>query len=242
MISCDRSWLLRVLGLLILGLGFVTSSNSISFGQSSQNAAVPDRGVRANGSYSVSDIERISLTNGNVGLSIPLAELPPIAGGRLSFGIRAVYNSKLWDAKRDEVKTDAIPASTYVKDVPQLGDGGGWRIGGAYSIDFKDSRFDFGRQDPSPDDPEYDLLTQNQWVKVILTDPDGATHELRPADYTPYQGIREFLWGFYRQTPDSVGGTMRYYSLDGSYVWARMFSISSPISWEVYLRDGTTIV
>ncbi len=103
--------------------------------------------MRANSSYSVSDIERISPDQRNGGLSIPLAELPPIAGGRLSFGVRAVYNSKLRDAKRDEVKTDGIPASTYLKDIPQPGDGGGWRIGAAYSIDFKDSRFDSGRQD-----------------------------------------------------------------------------------------------
>lgn len=50
-----------------------------------QTAARPDRGVMKGASYSVSDIENIGLTNGNVNLSIPLASLPLIAGGKLGF-------------------------------------------------------------------------------------------------------------------------------------------------------------
>jgi hypothetical protein len=60
-----------------------------------QEASRPDRGVMPNGSYSISDIENINVLNGNVNIRIPLASLPPIAGGKLSWTITAQYNSKI---------------------------------------------------------------------------------------------------------------------------------------------------
>lgn len=75
---------------------------SFSIQITGQTAARPDRGVQPQGSYSVSDIDNINLRNGNVSISIPLASLPPMAGGKLSWTLRAVYNSKLWDAKKEE--------------------------------------------------------------------------------------------------------------------------------------------
>ncbi|MBZ5554701.1 MAG: hypothetical protein LAO21_18440 [Acidobacteriia bacterium] len=68
-----------------------------------QAPARPDRGIVPLGTYAISDIENINLSNGNVNLSIPLASLPPIAGGKLSWTVRAVYNSKLWDVTKEEV-------------------------------------------------------------------------------------------------------------------------------------------
>src|ERR1051325_3126392 len=65
-------------------------------------AARPDRGTRPNGSYTVSDVENISLQNGNLNLNIPLASLPPIAGGKLSWSLNAYYNSKVWDVSRTQ--------------------------------------------------------------------------------------------------------------------------------------------
>src|SRR2546425_4604319 len=103
-----------------------------------QTAARPDRGAMPGASYSVSDIESISLTNGNVNLSIPLAALPPIAGGKLGFSVNAVYNSKIWDVTRTEVRPDTL-LPTYVRDNLQVnanGTAGGWKIGGAYSLEF----------------------------------------------------------------------------------------------------------
>ena len=126
-----------------------------------QTASRPDRGVRPVGSYSVSDIENISLTNGNVNLSIPLAGLPPMAGGGLSWMLRAEYSSKLWDKPGVEVY-QAPPLSNYTASSLQLGDGGGWRIGGRYNITI------------------------------------------------------------------SVNATMRYYSFDGSYLWAKNDVRSQP--------------
>ena len=70
---------LQFVGALILMVGF----SSLALGQ--QTAARPDRGTMPGATYQTSDIENISLSNGNVNLSIPLASLPPMAGGKLSW-------------------------------------------------------------------------------------------------------------------------------------------------------------
>jgi hypothetical protein len=80
----------------------------VAFDCQGQPAARPNRGTMPTGSYTVSDIENISLTNGNVNLSIPLAALPPIAGGKLGLVVRAEYNSKQWDTVRNEVQPDPL--------------------------------------------------------------------------------------------------------------------------------------
>ena len=85
----------------ILSLSAVTA-----FGQTT--AARPDRGTRPNGSYAVSDLENISLQNGNVNLNIPLASLPAIAGGKLSWTLTAQYSSKVWDVR--EPRKSAKPS------------------------------------------------------------------------------------------------------------------------------------
>jgi hypothetical protein len=227
-----------------------------------QNAAArPDRGIRPVGSYSVSDIESVSLSNGNVHLSIPLASLPPLAGGKLGVTLSASYNSKLWDFKRKERASNVMGSPNFVQDNPQLSDNGGWRIGGTYSLDFRDSREDFDWLAPScapgpgceGGDIEYCLLTRNFFKKAVLTTPDGSTHELRPVDYSPYQMLHEFLWGYYKDLPDSLcsgnpcdptctTGVMRYYSFDGSFIWAKCYPHDSEVRWEIYLPDGTHIV
>src|SRR5690349_15377689 len=85
----------------LMGVGLLVAT-AILFppAVSAQTAARPDRGLVPGASYSVSDTEAISLTNGNLNLSIPLASLPPIAGGKLNFSLSAIYNSKLWNITR----------------------------------------------------------------------------------------------------------------------------------------------
>lgn len=92
-----------------------------SFGQS---AARPDRGATLNRNYLMSDIENINLQNGGVQLSIPLASLPPIAGGKLSWTVSANYNSKIWDMLRMQEEPLGTVFLPYVVDVPvQAADG-----------------------------------------------------------------------------------------------------------------------
>ncbi|HIK12993.1 MAG TPA: hypothetical protein IGS52_22495, partial [Oscillatoriaceae cyanobacterium M33_DOE_052] len=217
---------------------------SLSLTAEAQTASRPDRGIRPIGSYSVSDIENISLNNGNVNLSIPLASLPPIAGADLSFVLRAIYNSKLWDMKGREEAGD-IGRPGYTEQTLQLGDVGGWTVGGIYTITIHHRDEDhIGVPPRDGSDPEF-YLQAYRW-KVILTTPDGAKHELRPLDYPSYPGNRDYMRGYYKDIPaaDQINQPMRYYSSDGSYLWARIDPPppgGGPISWAVYLPDGTIV-
>ena len=224
---------------------FVVSSfillMSFSKGVVAQTAARPDRGFMPNGSYSVSDIEQISLQNGNLGLTIPLASLPPIAGGNLSWTINAHYNSKIWNINRQEYIGERSDGSNvyYVVDTPELSDQANWRISGQYEIDIREASFDFAYQlPPVADEPDYSLMVNYNWYRVVLRMPDGAEHELRPLDYSPFAGGKEFLYGYYNATP-YTHGAMRYYSFDGSYLFA---TVTSYNNWTVYLPNGTKVV
>ena len=213
-------------------------ATTVAFGQTT--AARPDRGKMPNGSYSVSDIENVSLQNGNVNLNIPLASLPSIAGGKLSWTLSAQYNSKIWDVVRTQEVGEAFDLSEvfYVVDSVQTSDRGGWRITGQYTIGFRDAHEDFNYQIPMVgDEPDRTLMINNSWYKAVLVMPDGSEHELRPVDYTPFPGGKDFLWGYYKETP-FTHGTMRYYSYDGSFIYA---TVTASGDWTVYLADGTRV-
>jgi hypothetical protein len=222
----------------------ILSAPVIAWGQTT--AARPDRGTMPNGSYAVSDIENVSLQNGNVNLTIPLASLPPLAGGKLSWTITAHYNSKTWDVARQQaIGEDSSGAQHYYEiDAVQQSERGGWQISGQYQIEIREAYFDFDYQlPPVADEPDYSLMANYNWYKVVLIMPDGAEHELRPLDYSPFLGGpflggKPFLFGYYSQTP-YTHGTMRYYSYDGSYLYA---TITSETNWTVYLPDGTKVI
>jgi hypothetical protein len=227
----------RLYGNLCLLLAILTLTAGSVFSQTT--AARPDRGTRPNGSYSVSDIENISLQNGNVNLNIPLAGLPPIAGGKLSWTLNAQYNSKVWDVVRTQQIGQDFQnhPQYYVVDSVQQSDRGDWRITGQYQIEIRNATSDFNYQLPSAADPDYPLMVNYNWYKVLIIMPDGSEHELRPLDYSPFPGGKEFLYGYYSQTP-FVNGTMRYYSYDGSFLFA---TIAANGDWTVYLPDGTRV-
>ncbi|HEV7746336.1 MAG TPA: hypothetical protein VGO56_15175, partial [Pyrinomonadaceae bacterium] len=221
--------------------------------------ARPDRGVSPGGVYSVSDIENINLQNGNVNLSIPLASLPPIAGGKLGLTLTANYNSKIWNVMRQEKEGSALPYRTYTVDVPTISDVsdspdfGGWVIGGSYRLFTRVASMDFDYAIPPPPEPGSSELAewqrlQHPWYKLVLQTPDGAEHELRPiGNHEMYQGVdhpRSYLWGYFKDSPDSTGSPMRYYSTDGTYLSAIINPAghSSGISWTMFLPDGTQVI
>src|ERR1051325_9808220 len=166
---------------LLVGLLIVISVSALF-----RSTARPDRGVMPVGAYSVSDIENINLTNGNVNLNIPLASLPPVAGGKLSWTINASYNSKVWDQiTEEELITGVPPIHNPVRRLQAAVSS--WAIGQMYRIDVIDAHSDYNYQPPNPPDPErgfpgdpdYQYLTDHPaWYKVVLTMPDGSTHEL----------------------------------------------------------------
>ena len=234
--------------------------SSLSATAAAQSAARPDKGMRPTGSYAVSDIEKVSMTNGNVNVSIPLASLPPIAGGKLSWTIAANYNSKMWDMNRvEEQDTSTIPFTRWITNHIQASSNSSWIIGAGYRIDVTESHDDVDWRDPLcgdhteppyPCDPDFQLLQQHpSWFKVTLTTPDGAVHELRPTDGSgAYNGFaRPYLFQYSWKTPATTNTTMNYYSYDGSYLWAaidpwvRATDGLNPVNWSVYLPDGTRI-
>jgi RHS repeat-associated protein len=224
----------------LLTLAVLIFSPLTSLGQTS--AARPDRGAIPGSSYALSDIEHINLQNGNVNLTIPLASLPAIAGGKLSWTINAIYNSKLWNITRTEADAPDHQYRPYVIDTPQIGDYTGWQITGQYIMSLRDAHEDFDYQTEMPPDSmpytEYYLRVNYNWYKVVLTMPDGSEHEFRPMDYSPYVAGDSFLHGYYKENPYQ-NGTMRYYTFDGSHMYAR---ITSLLDWTVYMPDGTRII
>lgn len=208
-----------------------------------QTAARPDRGTGPVGSFAVSDIDTVNLMNGDLNVTIPLASLPPIAGGKLGFGFTAVYNSKLWNVVRRQVLTREAPIYNYVEDVVQMADNGGWRIPTGFGLFHRDSHDDFDWVTPGPNDgdADYDIFRlYPNWHKTFFTTPDGAEHELKPLGYTPFWGGRPYLRGYYKDSSATVGSALRYYSTDGSFIWARVNPPGDPsgILWEVYMPDG----
>src|SRR6266536_717145 len=100
--------------IVIVVLVFMTTQGVAN----AQTAARPDRGIMPGASYSVSETENISLTNGNLNLSIP-----PMAGGKLKFGLSAIYNSKLWNVTRHEHRLTPIDGcGDWIVSTPQLSD------------------------------------------------------------------------------------------------------------------------
>jgi hypothetical protein len=236
-----------VYSFLLVALALMSAG--VASGQTT--AARPDRGVNPGGSYAVSDIENINLENGNVNLSIPLASLPPIAGGKLKFTINATYNSKLWNVLRTEQEGSALPYRTYSVDTPSLSDAGGWQIGGGYGLFIRDARDDVAYQAlpywGSSEDPEYQRMLHN-WYKVVLRTPDGAEHDLHPTgNHEMYFGLdhpRTYMWGYFKDTPDTTGVPMQYYSSDGTYLSAIVnpSGHASGIRWTMFLPDGTQVI
>jgi RHS repeat-associated protein len=221
--------------------------------QSTQTAARPDRGINPGGAYSVSDIENISLTNGNMNLSIPLASLPAIAGGKLGLTLRATYNSKLWDIYSREARyRDLANNPVYTTSAPQLADRGGWYIGASYAVIFRNAHDDdFGYvQTNQIDDPDSTQLAY-QYYRAVLVTPDGSEHNLytttcNNGGYVDYTGghRHDYLLGYCKDNPYASGPAKSYYTADGTYISATItpssFESGGP-TWTLYMRDGTQV-
>ena len=206
----------------------------------------PARGVQAGNSYSISDIENVNLTNGNLMLNIPLASLPG-RGTVSGVAVSMRYDSKLWD-NRQELKTDGIPGDGYTAsysiDHLRKGDQGGWRVDtGGYSLKLKNRTFLMDAEVPcqtmnvGAGQNEYG---KNGYVnKLEMLFPDGNIREFRPfgngAAYQDYYNTGYFSIdpnGFrrtytYSEAPNNIFNCfqtdtqvttsgMTYYSSDGS--------------------------
>ncbi len=223
---------------ILLGV-FLASALSAAAQTTPSPGLQPDRGTRTPGGYSISDLENVSLTNGNLNLTIPLASLPPSAGGKLSWTINAIYNSKLWDVKSEQYPADInhLNQPYYLKHI-QASSQGGWELGGRYEI-YQQSIDDEIQIDGCVGQPDCTYATFR--YKYFLNTPDGVRHELRPLDAPTCNGCPPWRSGYFAQTPDTLGSAMRYYSYDGSYLWAVINPSGSATAWTVYLKDGTRV-
>lgn len=216
---------------LTLTIIITMAASFAAFGQAQPTD--PARGAVSGSSMSVSDIETINLTNGNLMLNMPLVSLPKSRGG-LSASLGYMYNSKLYKPIVGE-----IAANNTVSDQNLLyqSDSGGWRL--VNSLDYAlvvNNRFD----DISEIDCNAgDVYAKNgyRWqVKVRF--PDGSEKEFKPLGYSSY-----YEDGYYNVSPNGLlknyGHTyypgpppthvcndsssqltsaMVYYTTDGSYL------------------------
>lgn len=248
--------LLYLIAIIINGLVL----NSSSFAQERQ----PDRGFQTGNAYSISDIETINTTNGNLMLNIPLASLPAGRGSSPGFTLSLTYNSKLYDKKRED-RDDGQPVQVgntkYHRELLSQTEAGGWRMTVAHRLVLT-SRWE--TETPVPCDGSYYLQKNAYIYKLRLVMPGGSETEFKPIGYTDMYGDGYFNvspfgvrndWGY-----GTVGGGsgacnsvnttvsttgMNYAADDAS--GARLFipnqqqNGAEALKWTLYYPDGKTI-
>src|SRR5262245_49756619 len=176
------------------------SFNLLAFAQD-QLQITPTRGFQPSHSYTMTDIETINTTSGNLMLNIPLASLPAGRGGHPGFELQLNYNSKVWDGQADTVEDPNHPNNELDVTWLQLSDEGNWR----YNIP---KRFHYvidNRNNHGIIYPESDLRHWYIW-KVTMMFPDGSAHEMRP------WGINDATGDCYYNVLPASG--MSYFSTD----------------------------
>jgi RHS repeat-associated protein len=244
----------------------------VNEGSASAQGTTPERGFQPGGSYSVSDIETVSTTGGNMMLHFPVGKLP---AGRAELGaaLSLNYDSKLYDSY---VSHEADPYATPIPNPPpgqsgdvvvernilRQSDGGGWHYTFGYNLEIvnRDDQYGFGYT------PQYpDQAAISRWkVRVIF--PDGSPHDfiLRGFDaedrlHDGYSDVRpdgyRSWWAgggcwpqqcIYVDDTPYYSGTLTYYSTDGTYARLDIQHDSDSTVWNnpwtLFLPDGTRVV
>ncbi|MCU1340162.1 MAG: hypothetical protein JWO19_5743, partial [Bryobacterales bacterium] len=225
--------------------------------------AIPSRGFSTTGQYSLSQIESVNALTGNVGLSIPLAHLPPGPAG-FSAGVNLMYNSAIYDvAASPSGQNEAL---TYKAGTH----GAGWNYGYRYTL---------WSQPRLPGLACSGLQTTElyAWFKNFLQTPDGNNHALTLVGMidhgtTTQHAPGAFVEGLTSPDPqhvakdpnnaywmyDIVGqahqycnlnipsftGTQVYATTDGSYIRVETDSFpdgNGNRTWKAFFPDGTQI-
>ena len=230
---------------IVLSISLLLVANIV--GVQAQTSSRPDRGFGGQGGFQTTGIDAISLQNGSLNVNVPLASLPPMAGGKLGYTLQATYNSKLWDVKRSEVhRAGPVCGDKYVTQEVLLGDGGGWRIGGRHEIFFRRASDDFAYVQPFSDQCDgyidnYNMNLGGVYFKPMLRTPDGAERELRIEGSFPMfensMTSRQYMLGYYKSPwqvspwgPD-FSGPIRFYTIDGSNLTAVYDDASTTTRW-----------
>jgi RHS repeat-associated protein len=237
----------------------IICSNGLS---QSQPAANPKLGVANGATYSVSDIENINLTNGNLILNLPLAGLPR-GRGEVAQSLSLRYNSKLYETGLDEMQDISGQISLQRRLMPN--NDSGWAFVNSSSYNLNVTTRD--AEDRNSCTPQTVAKKAYIW-KVEMIMPDGSKTLFRPAGSTDY-----FSDDYYDKSPNGFKWTssitqpwlsptydcsltvasvtndpMTYYSTDGSYLKLVIDNDTNPQNqdgrnnpWTLYFPDGKKI-
>jgi len=230
-----------------------------------QSAQQPQRGFAPASSYTLSEIENINRSNGNLMFTIPITSLPANQGGSPGARLSLIYNSKIFDPTAILVPQGGASFSTRTFLTTSLT--GSWRYVLGYSFELIDRRSDY--MYPYGGTPQEECFTRTsaaEVIKVRMRFPDGSAHEFRPTgvtndDYnhpsffaTDPEGRQLFchcLGPTCNNTSyiiDSTAPTYQtrtYYSSDGTYeklviTFGQPDQFGTrPRYWTLYFPDGT---
>ena len=196
----------------------------------------PQRGIVPFGTYAVDKIEHINTTTGSLGLSLPIATLPPGRGG-FTPSLDLVYTSNVYDVGY-QTGNDASGNPEIQANLTQSPTGG-WQYSFGYDLVV----------DTSPDpniwkcnDPAYNPYA----YKLSVVTPDRSHHTLRISGaFDDTQGDGYFTVGPAGYDACNVfhGGTLHYYTSDGTYMSLTMQPTGNFLAqkWTLFLPNGTQV-
>ncbi len=244
----------------------VLSLSAVGFTQDRR----PDRGIQQANSYSISDIENVNTTNGNLMLHVSLASVPGGRGTSSGYTVALNYNSKLWNAKRQR-RTDGIGQnpedSYYSRELVEPSEQGGWYLdSGGYRLNLV-NRLSLETEAPCMEYSGAAAYLNNAYqFKLEMQLPDGMVKEFRPFGYGYENGDGYFSLDPYGvqhsysyMPPGPFGGPpacsqstsqvttagINYYTNDGSNL--RLFLPYQPgtgvplMRWTMYFPDGRVL-
>jgi RHS repeat-associated protein len=258
----------RRLCFLIVLTGFLISASPSLTNAQNETPAAAKRGIANGASYSVSDIENINMTNGNLVLDIPLISLPK-GRGEVGQSLGLVYNSKLHETGTDEMQDITGQSSLQRRLMPDYTSGWNYSPLQTYSLMVTSK---LNSQAMSPCVSSYEWNKNTYTVKVEMIFPDGSRKMFRPNGYSDF-----YADDWYNITPNGYQQTssfgslgplpngqpsyscglsgsvvttapMVYYSTDGSYLKLVVEHSSNPQDnggqfnpWTLYFPDGGKI-
>ena len=210
------------------------------------------RGATAISSYSISDLETINTTSGNVLFHLPIVSLPRGRAGQ-SAGVSLIYNSAVYDLT---VGADNGQQSGLCQAAYDLfpSEAGGWQLGVGYGISFA-QRPTAACQAPSQ---QASCVSEGgpgeyQW-RFALIFPDGSSHTLAPLGYqngvdgywpVDGDGATWICTPATATTPSllSRGGThsMAFYTTDGTFARVQLTPGASGSSFALFFADGRKV-
>ena len=202
------------------------------------------RGLQNGASYSISDIETVNNTNGNVMVSIPVASLPLGRGGS-SASIGLFYNSNLWDVQSppgfEQPQNYQWDTLTSPRALLKSEDGG-WRYGVGFKLEQKTRPFISPQQVPcwGENQPKGQVVN---YYKFKMVFPDGSAHEFEPSEYPAFLINNPEPDGYY---PVDLNGAYRKYKdvynpIDGMWVTCEIENVSYVDGMNFHTTDGTNI-